>query len=444
MGTIYIDTGGSATNSGSTNNSTASISGTAATASGTTVTLDALTDLSSVVTTPGSTQSSIYLSQASNSNKKIFWISNSTGSGGATPQITVDTAPTGITTSSWAIGGWCVLTPASQTGALRAGDVAQFNNSPASAAATLWTFRIAGDSTSGPAKIIGKSGTRPVLTVTNTANVISDGGFFNCWIENFQLVQQGASGSVINLTGIDPHVVNVKITQGGGNGITATGNGLQVIASEVTGCGGDGINYNAQHNLVLGNYIHANTGNGITDAATSPNGTVANNVIAANTGRGIYQSGAIAAASGNLVTIYGNTVYTNLNSGLEVADADADIVLINNIFMNNGNAGGRYNVLWVAGAAELVGYHGYNVFNTAAAGGSGNVSGLTINSTEISTNPLLNNPGSGDFTLQATSPALAIGYPGQLVGATGQGYLDLGAQQRQSGASGAAGYIIGG
>jgi len=75
MGTIYVDTGGAATNSGSTDQNTANLSGTGdATVSGSVVQLTAGTDLSGVVTTAGATQSSIYLAQATNTNQKIFWI----------------------------------------------------------------------------------------------------------------------------------------------------------------------------------------------------------------------------------------------------------------------------------------------------------------------------------------------------------------------------------
>ena len=75
--------------------------------------------------------------------------------------------------------------------------------------------------------------------------------------------------------------------------------------------------------------------------------------------------------------------------------------MLNNIFVNDGT---HANVIWDAGTAELVGGHYYNVFY--ASGGT-NLTGLTANSTELTTDPLLNNPAGGDFSLQSTSPAKA-------------------------------------
>ena len=54
MGTLYIDTGGSATNSGSSDQNAADLSGSAATVAASVVTLDGSPDLTNVDATPGS------------------------------------------------------------------------------------------------------------------------------------------------------------------------------------------------------------------------------------------------------------------------------------------------------------------------------------------------------------------------------------------------------
>lgn len=114
-GTLYVDPGGSATNSGSTDQNAANLTGTAATAVGTTGHARWLAHLSGLVTS-GANQSVIHLNQATNANQKIFWI---TAFDNGAKTVTVDVVPTGITSSAWAIGGRHVLTNASIEGAVR-------------------------------------------------------------------------------------------------------------------------------------------------------------------------------------------------------------------------------------------------------------------------------------------------------------------------------------
>jgi hypothetical protein len=153
MGTLYIDTGGSATNSGSSDQNAAELSGSAATVAGSVVSLDGSPDLSGL-STSGANQAAIHINDATNSNRKIFWIS---AVDNTAKTVTVDVAPTGIVSSAWAIGGRHVLTPAAIEGALRAGDTAIFNNSPATRTGTFWTFRAAGTTAAGWAKLKGKA-----------------------------------------------------------------------------------------------------------------------------------------------------------------------------------------------------------------------------------------------------------------------------------------------
>lgn len=429
MSTYYVDTGGAATNSGSTDQNTANLSGTGdATVAGSVVTLTAGTDLSGVVTTAGPTQSTIYLAQATNANQKIFKISAVAGSGGATPTVTVTVAPTGVTGSNWAIGGRFVWTNASLVGGLVAGDIVQFNNSPASASADLITGSAGGDGTSGPIKFIGKTGTRPVLTVSNTNQVFESTNQFN-WLENVEAVQQGASGTVLASSGADDMYYNVKISDGGGNGIGGSGSGCRVMACEITGVGGDGI---ATSNglYICGNNIHDNTGNGITFSGTTTI-IIDGNVIDSNGGRGIVHSGATGSVSiSQMAFLNGNTVYGNGNSGLEVTDKDIAFTLLNNIFAENGNAAGEYNLEWLESTAEATGIHKNNVFFHSGGGGGANLSLVTADSTDITTDPLFTNAAGADFSLGSTSPAKAAGFPASFLGGN-TNYRDIGAVQRQ-------------
>lgn len=446
-GTIYVDTGGSATNSGSTDQNSANLTGSAATDSTTTITLDGSPDLSGVVTS-GANQSSIYLTNSTVANRKIYWI---TAKDDGADTVTVDTAPscTAGACGAWAIGGRFVWTPASIEAALRAGDTVIINNSPATRTSAFLTTRTSGSTSAGFITVRGKTGVRPVVNITNTSNVISGSGQNFWWFENLELDQDGASGNVANELGNQWTFRNVKIVDGGGIGISTGYNGLVVLNSEITGVSGDGIRTPTGNNAIIsGNYIHDVGGDGIEIAVNDPKVFIENNVIDTVTGRGIYFSATGSTTAATIPsTAIGNTVYNSGDSGLEVADADTLVIVQNNILVENGNAAGEYNAEWAAGAAEYGSSHQYNDFYHSNCQGSGTggpacVSGLTVNATELSSDPLLTNPGSGDFTLQATSPAISAGYPGQLLGATGQGYLDLGPQQRQPSAGGA--HVVGG
>lgn len=433
MGQVYVQTTGNAANSGSSDNNTADLAGAAATSSTTTITLDGSPDLSGVATS-GANQASIALANATNSNRKIFWI---TAVDNGAKTVTVDVAPTGVGASptAWKIGGRMVWTPANVEAALRAGDVVTFNDTPATRTTTYITARTSGTSAGGFIKVVGKSGVRPKLNVTNTSVVLTGNGFPLWWVENLELDQDGASGNVVS--GFDTGCVfyNVKISDGGADGFVIGAAGNAVVNCEITGVLGAGINTGVLNNgVIFGNYIHDNGGNAISMAGTVPAWTIAYNILDTNAGKGILLSGAASAAA-HRIAILNNTIYGNGDSGLEISDADMQVLLQGNIFQDNGNAAGEFNVEWAAGAAENNSIHFYNCFYHQGGGGGANLSGLTANATEIITDPLFTNPSGGDFSLGTTSPAKAAAFPGQLLGGN-LGYLDMGAVQRQEPSSG--------
>lgn len=422
--TIYVKTTGSATNSGSSDQDAANLSGAAATVAAAVVSLDGSPDLSGVATDGSAT---IHLNDASNSNQKIFKI---TAVDDVLKTVTVSVAPTGVVSSAWAIGGRFVYTPASIEGALAPGWTMEFGDTPASrSGAAFLTARTSGDGTSGYVKIIGKTGVRPKLTITDTNVVIDANSINKWWIENFELEQQGASGAAVTGSGGGWIFHNIKISDAGGNGMTFTGTNCTVTASEVTGVGGNGIaqTSGSTPTIIMGCYIHDLTGIGINFSPVNPMGSIIGNVIDTCGNNGIAASGASTNAT-NLLQIIGNTVYGCGNSGLEVTDADTRIFLMNNIFQDNGNAAGEYNVEFVAGSAEIAGWHGYNIFNHAGGGGGANLSGLTATATELTSDPLFVDAAGGDFSLKAGSPAKRAGYPGAFLGGS-TGYVDIGAVQ---------------
>lgn len=413
MATYYVDTGGSATNSGTTDQNTANLSGSAATVAGSVVSLDGSPDLSGLATS-GPTQAAIYINDATNTNRKIFPITN-VDNGAKT--VTVAVAPTGVTSSAWAIGGRQTSIQETLNAHVGGGNVTIVNNSPASASANIATFRTDGDSTNGANVLRGKDGVRPVLTVTNTSTVINMSSVIFSRVENLELVQQGASGNVMaaSSSGL-VSIVNVKVSDGGGAALTTTGsvNGNIIIGCDFSGTGGSGIRAagGVNNEVVIGNYIHDLTGDGISiESATSL--TAISNVIDTCSDNGIELTGTISAGNSDVVTLMHNTIYGCGDSGLLVSDQDWRVVLINNIFHSNGNAGGEYNVEWAAGNAENIGWHGYNIFYDGGAGD--NLSGLTVNAqaagSELTTDPQLTDPANGDFTPGSSSPALEVGFP---------------------------------
>lgn len=434
MGTLFVDTGGSANNSGSTDQNAANLTGTAATAAGTVISLDGSPDLSGLVTS-GASQSSIWLTQATNSNRKIFWITAVDNS--VLKTVTVDVAPTGITSSAWSIGGRQLYTPASIQGALRAGDTMQFNNSPASSASTLLMAVQPGDSTNGFVRVIGKTGVRPVLELTAANAVVNGNNIALWWIENLEL-RSTSTQTTTSLTGTAWVFNKVKFSHPSGGG-TAIGVSSPAAATKFIGCEwsgwiGDCMTVTVNGVIVTDSYFHDGSANGITHSAAGPFISIVDCLFDTLGGRGIHLSGA-STTSGHGCIIWGNTIYNCGTAGLEVADADTSVLLVNNVFQNDGT---HANVIWAAGNAELVSFHGYNVF--FASGGT-NLTGLTANATESTNDPLFVDAANANFAIGNASPAAASGIPGVFLGGP-TGFRDRGAVQRQGG--GSSGGIVSG
>lgn len=461
VATFYIQaagcTNGNTRCSGTTDSTTELVSGAAATITCSATTGPAVTPGCSLSGTPnlslitgctaGSCDGSqfIYLDCATNTNQKVFPIITTDD---ATDLVGTTGTPTGCTaaTSDWGVGGrrsW----PGGATAeviiraGIRAGDTIQFNDTPATKTVTYFTSTNAGDSASGMVNIIGKAGVRPVLELTsgNTSTLVVTSA--NYFVSNLELKSDGATSSAVLNQGQGGIAYNVKISASNGAPGVLTGAGSSVLNSEITGVG-DGISV-PSNATIIGNYIHGVTGDGIEVTITTPIVQIINNVINAPSARGIFLSSA-TTSSASWVVIFGNTIYGAGSSGLESTDADTKVIMYNNIFQENGNAAGEFNVKWAAGSAETVSAHYNNLYfhsncQGSATGGPACVSGLTVNSTELSSDALFTNAGSSNFTLQSASPAKATGFPGAFLGGN-TGYLDMGALQRQE-AGGSAGVI---
>ena len=461
VGVIYVDTGGSAANSGTSDANSPSVSGTAAswTTSTTTITLDTNTSIGATqgCTTGGSCDGSqaIFLTNATNTNQKIFWLASNagcTGTGACTVTVTVAPTCATCTAQAWAIGGRYLFPSGStvndHTAALRAGDTLQFNNTPASRTVNFVTSATAGDATTGFINMIGKAGVSGItLATTGNVNTIVI-GTANWYISNLTFTSTGTSTTVSMTAGDNMHFENNTISGSGSGSCLGIARGAFVHNSDISGCGGSGIVLGTSTGIqvIQGNYIHGVGADGIiiSSGDTTLSFIISNNIISGNTGRGINVA-ATSPTKATITAIYGNTIYGNGNSGIEVAAAAAQLQIRNNIVVSTTTA--VATMKWVAGNAQLVGQHGYNVVWNSVDSNSG-VSGYTLNATEVAGDPTFTGAGSANFAISGSSPAAGAGYPS--IGSTFQssgstGYLDIGAVQRQvTAGGGGGGRIIGG
>lgn len=443
--TIYVDTGGATTNSGSSDNNAADLdsagTGTTVSVSGGTVTFSGAVDLSAVPTDGSAT---IYIADATNSNQKIFKI---TAVNDAADTVTVTPNPSGvIATSAWAIGGRFLASAGSLDAnlgaALAAGWSLCFNNSPASHSGSDFIVprNNGAGGTAGRIKVYGKTGALRTLTVSDTNQVVQDNATARqFWIfENLEFVQQGASGAAfqIGTAGSVCNKVNAcKCSDAGGSGFAIVG--TTIINSEATGAGSVGVvgAVTSASNFVLGNYIHDNGTHGIQIGGNTGFTFIAGNIIDTNAGRGIYNA---QSTTGVEVVIIGNTLYGQGDSGIEFSDIDTSATIYNNLLLDNGNAGTEFNVEMQSGQEDTIA-HNFNCFSIAGGAGGGNLSNLTAASSEITTDPQLIDAANGDFRLGASSGCRQTGWPASWLGLGIAGYPDIGAVQAQATAAAAGG-----
>lgn len=434
MATFYIATTGNAANSGSTDTDAPTHSGTAASQSGADITLDGSPDLSGLVTS-GPTQSTIFLNDATNANCKIFRI---TAVNDGTDTVTVSPTPTGTIAGAcaWRIGGRHLLTVASIEGAVLAGDVIQINDSPAASAAAVWTCRASGSKAGGMITMRGKTGVRPVLNHTSTATCIASNSQTYWKIENLELDQDGATGSAVQ-SAANWIFDNVKVSDAGSTaGISVQASNCLVINCEMTGGAGAGMTIGTTSGVyIIGCYFHDNTTDGLVVTGNTFFGSIINCISESNGGRGFNFTAASAGAAN--ILLMNNTVYGNGNSGFEVVDDDLSFLMFGNIFSENGNAAGEFNVEFLA-TTEAISVHKNNLFFHSGGGGGANLSNLTAHSTDVTTDPQLTSPAAGDFTIPSGSPAKGTGTPGLVGIVGGTSHADMGALQREEPAGGAA------
>ncbi len=214
--------------------------------------------------------------------------------------------------------------------------------------------------------------------------------------------------------------------------------GLVVHNSEIKNCTADGIQ-NVGNTYVLGSYIHDNVGRGLHFAGNQGSFSVfisvESSVIANNTLEGIRATPEAPNGHG-VLAVKNSVLYGNGRTGLIYSGSGdgsgASLVLTNNIFEGNGSdiSGPYYGLAFSSSDEGLLGplLRLNNAFYNNTAGETLN---LPVEPTDITltasafvsagTNYQLNSTAGGGAVLKAA------GFPG--VGATGTGYLDIGALQ---------------
>ena len=422
--TLYADVDGAATNSGSTDKNLPDLTGIAATVSGSVVSLDGSPDLSNIVDS-GVYQSSIYLAQATNTNRKIFWI---TTHDNTAKTVTVHVAPTGVTSSSWSIGGRNSNLQTTCDG-LRPGDTMIINtNFTSTTDDTMLTFNNNG-AWNNFITIKGRDGSKPKLISYQSNKVISSAKWC-IWVENLELNMPGSDWQhVFWLNGMSV-TKNVTISHSGGAGIyiSAGSYGGIIQGCEIYGCAGTGMICGSNAMYISSNYIHNCTQDGISLAVADFAGVCLEDNIITNCGySGIDFTN--DSTYSFFRTIRGNVIYHCDRNGILITGGQQGILFQNNILLDNGASATYYNLNITVTPNNVFGDH--NCLNQDSARGGLNYLNYVISSDDIVTNPLFVNPSIADFRLQSTSPCKATGFPGIIGSLAVAGYMDMGALQRQ-------------
>ena len=464
--TILVNaTGGSDTQASGAGPATALFGTTDASTDGTglIVTVTAGTDLSGVAIDGSHV---IYLADATAGARNFGKITNSAGSGGATPTVTVaDAFGLTLSSKSWAIGGKRASIGAATSKKLfdnnsAAGDAmpgwaVEMESGHTETIAATFDARRAGDQTSGPIILRGTSGaaTLPVLTFSNNGNGIVPRGLWQIYrdfeLRNSNVTKTASAGFSLGATG-GGTIIGVKISNAANKfwkGIidaSPSGTISRIIGCDIGNTANIGIDCTSSGKYTYAwNYIHdCGATAGVNQTSTPPTFAFYGNVVAGNTGDGLRMTGASAGAQG--IVIMHNTFYGNFSDGVEVTQAGGNgqvlgLILINNIFLGNGLSGTGYGINF-SGATDI------GLFGSLVCILNNNCNANVT----AATNPTLTLSASGSTTadpqfidgtfgsslnLGIGTNLIATGYPTDvLLGCLTRSYVDPGAAQRSEGA----------
>jgi hypothetical protein len=231
---------------------------------------------------------------------------------------------------------------------------------------------------------------RPLLEIGNNACYIGQTGGYS-WIENLRInsIYSSSTTAMVYYTGTAGVLRNCKVTRSGYAGAYAVRlaqDHCRVLSCELSAANGKALQFqNAENCIVDFNFIH-DSADGVTfSGASSYSAKISNCVVANCTTNGIY------VYFGG--TISGNTVY---NCGTGIKFNSLYSAAYSNIIKDctTGISG-----------SELT-YDDSNCFHGNATERTG---GIVAGVNNITSDPLLVDPGNDDYRLGASSPCFNIG-----------------------------------
>jgi len=429
-----------ASGSGATN-----LSGTSASFSGSVVTLDGSPDLSGVLTD----SSEVFWLQT-DSGRQFFTIS---GADDGLDQLTLDDAPAGTSTGlTWGYGGKrsTIDNASSRLAFTEMKDdwVIEIEHTGTDYTLSGTALNITAATTSDTVTIRGTGATRPTITQTAAATALDlITRSFSCFIDFLKIENSHAS----NGGGIDfSQAMSLFLTDcviGDATNQLSTGifnsygstERLDIVDCEVGNCTSTGVSMQ-RGCRIFGSWIHDNGGHGIFVGANGGEQLfIFDSIVANNTVDGISLN-----TQGGRLWVMNCTIDGNTGDGIDVTQGSSRAVpiLINNIISNNGGYGFNSDN---AGFAQ--GLVDGNLWYTNT---SGDVLNLTKGDNDISgSDPDFTDAASDDYSLSATSPGKAMGFPisTRMIGADQSAttsYKDTGAAQREEAGGGSSRLINGG
>lgn len=427
---------------------------------GLSIILDALTDLSGVATDGSHV---IYFADSNAGSRNFAKITGTSGSGGATPTVTISDAVRASQTKSWAIGGKRATLDNANTRKL--GE----NNSAAGDAMPGWTIQYedaqtlntsafvlhrGGDTTSGYITIQGNSATsRPIVTQTANAACfeltvsVTNIKFKDLHCKNSNGTKTGAYG--ISTTGNSPSFITVNCILGDSTnklqyGINAANAGTTAICIDtaVINCNSVGIFMSVNTTLhSINSRVQNCTGNGIqADQGGVPSLYLDNMLITGNGGRGI-----LLGPNTTLYRLVDSTIHGNTQSGLELSGGNGVHNELMSIHDNNFTGNGGYGVNW-SGTPKAYALIDSNNYGTGAtANTSGARSNFITGDNDLAVDPQYTDASNGDFSVGTNLKAKGHPVGGSIpVGAGGStySYMDIGVAQRQESGGGGTTIIV--
>lgn len=228
-------------------------------------------------------------------------------------------------------------------------------------------------------------------------------------------IAYNTTGVLIDNTKIHDATTNLSPFGVGAMGLYWQGSNSTLQNSEVYNLGGYGMQLfcnlkddvctGAQsNNTVKNNKIHdiGTTGLAI-EARSQPGATshkIYNNIVYNNGNRGI----GVRSEGGAGHLVYSNTIYGNATAGISLSNGTAHIIRNNIVWGNDTSKSGLGDFYddGVGGSATAT--------NNLCGSVSGSGFGSSSTVCPYTTNPLFVNPGTGDFHIQADSPAIDHGF----------------------------------